>query len=1032
MKPKYNRLRSIGLPAFIIVPAMTFAFGGVINPDADGDITVTSANDGANTALASGGADPAPVVVVQQDAVLTGDAVIQTAISVTAPNYTIFNDGFLSGDLEGISVDMLSASGLTIDNSFGATITGLNDAIYLDGDGGVIFNSGSILGQSGGASDGIEGFSFLFVDNEGLISGNSTGILAEDDLDVLNAAGASIAGNLDEGIYALNDAFIDNAGTISSATTDAIVVFDDALIFNTGAITGATNGIFTGTGLDLVNEAGGVITGQGGVGVDAGATATIFNDSGALITGSLGGVRTGTDAQITNDGIVRGNGGDGISVGANGSIFNTGTIEGTTGIVTFDGSFVDSSGIIRSTAIGGNAFSGGFGDDTLFLSQGSLIEGNILGAGGNNNLTLSGGRTSPTSATNDIRGSVTNFNTITKEGPGLALIGTVDDVFSGLSITADTIQIDSGALYFNSNIAGATGPKAVINANGSAVGGTGMWDADLNVITGGFSAGAIPINLDSNPENSVGAVAIFGDVVHSPGSFIRMDIVPDTTINDGINSDIIEQIGVGNTYDVTGANLRIASTDANRVITPGTYIIVDSDEQIIGFNNFGTVGVQFNDNVPDTGQFLAGGSGSNYMDSVFTNFFVKPDLADGNTDLMMDVNYAFATLPGLTSTESALGGALDTLALRAGTGTLGLEEQDLISALALSDLGLVQDSLAGLSPESSVALMMGVVNSNYRIHRMVQDHLAQVRNNSGTMTMSTSQPVAMDGGKGGMTYSQPEPQSFMSRGTFWGSVSYDDVDYEDGRSGNDFDGDTGAITAGFDYRVSPMFVIGGLLDGSRSDFDSRGGSSEIDSFRAGVYGTYGEAMGLYSDFYVGYGSHELEENRFGGGIAGLAGLRNSSPDADSLQAMLTVGYAMGSQQVKHGPFIGLEYQDVDVDSYNQMSGPFNVGVDDFSIDSLRGLIGYRVNASFGALRPYASVAYAHEFEDDANFATARFAGVPFQVNGPQLESSVIVTAGTGYAFNANLMMNVGYRGDISLDDSGITSHGATLGLSYSF
>lgn len=243
----------------------------------------------------------------------------------------------------------------------------------------------------------------------------------------------------------------------------------------------------------------------------------------------------------------------------------------------------------------------------------------------------------------------------------------------------------------------------------------------------------------------------------------------------------------------------------NRVITPGTYTIVDSAEPIVGFNSLGTVGVQFNANTPDTGQFLAAGSGPDYRNSVFTNFFATPELANANTNLVMDVDYAFASLPGLTPSESALGAALDTLALRAGTGTLGLAEQDLISALALSDLGSVQASLAGLSPESSVALVASVINSNYR-----------------------------------------------------------------------------------------------------------------------------------------------------------------------------------------------------------------------------------VNAELDAFRPYASVAYAHEFKDDANFATARFGGVPFQVSAPQLGSSVIVTAGTGYAFTQNLMMNIGYRGDISLEDSGITSHGATLGLSYSF
>lgn len=872
MKTKFNRLRFIGLPALMIVPAMSTALGAVINTDATGNRTVTTADNGANTILAAGGTDTTPTVSVQPNVVLTGDAVVQNAIRVTAPNYTISNDGSLSGNLQGIFADPLTASGLSINNNAGATISGLSD-----------------------------------------------------------------------------------------------------------------------------------------------------------------GIAAGTNALITNNGEIRGINGTGISTGIGGTLTNTGTIEGTTGITATNGSSIRSSGTIRSTAVGGNAFTGGIGNDTLFLDQGSLVQGNIIGGLGVNSLTLTDGRTTPTIGSNDIRGSVAGFSTITKEGTGLALIGTIADAGTVLDVTADAIQINSGALYFNSDIAGATVPSAVINANGAAVGGTGLWLAGLNVITGGFSAGAIPINLDSNPQNSVGTVTIAGDVSHSPGSFIRMDMIPDTAISNGINSDLIIQAGAGNTYDVSGANLRVSSTDVNRLITPGTYTIVNSTEAIVGFGSFGAAGVQFNANIPDNGQFLAAGTGADYRDSVFTNFFLTPQLADANTNLVMLVDYGFATLPGLTPTESALGGALDTLALRAGTGTLGLAEQDLISALALSDLGSVQASLAGLSPESSVAMVTGTINGNYRIHRMVQDHLAFVRD-AGTVTVSTPGAPVSDGAKGGLAYSHPQQeQSFTSRGNFWGSVSYDDMDYEDDLSNNELDGETGALTAGFDYRVSPMFVIGGLLDGSRSDFDSRGGgSSEIDSLRAGIYGTFGDAMGLYSDFYAGYGKHDLDEQRFGGGIAGLAGTRSNTPDADSLQAMLTLGYTMGSDQVKHGPFAGLEYQSADVDDYSQASGPFDVAVDGYSIESMRGLIGYRVNAAMDAFRPYASAAYAHEFEDDANFTTARFGGVPFRASAPQLESSVIVTAGTGYAFTPTLMMTIGYRGDISLDDSGITSHGATLGLSCSF
>ena len=139
---------------------------------------------------------------------------------------------------------------------------------------------------------------------------------------------------------------------------------------------------------------------------------------------------------------------------------------------------------------------------------------------------------------------------------------------------------------------------------------------------------------------------------------------------------------------------------------------------------------------------------------------------------------------------------------------------------------------------------------------------------------------------------------------------------------------------------------------------------------------------------------------------------------------------MGDGRLKHGPCGGLEYQSVDGDGYNQ-GGQLPIQVDGFDVDSLRALFGYRVNANLGMFRPYASAVYAHEFEDGNNSTTATFLGNSFKVSGAEQGSAILIGIGTGISLTDTLTLDVGYRGDIAVED-GLTSHGASLGLNYSF
>ena len=193
----------------------------------------------------------------------------------------------------------------------------------------------------------------------------------------------------------------------------------------------------------------------------------------------------------------------------------------------------------------------------------------------------------------------------------------------------------------------------------------------------GISAGATPIDIDDGvePLDSIGTLDITGDVTHTAGSFIRFDVAPQTALTNIDSSDLINQFGVGNVYDVNGAAIRISPTDINLAINNGTYTIVDSDEAIANFNPLAAVGVQFNDNVDDDGPFFANQTGSNNLNPVLVSEFTELGLADSGTNLVVTIEHNFSDLDGLTSNESSLGEAIDQ-----SIGSTNDDVQDFIAA----------------------------------------------------------------------------------------------------------------------------------------------------------------------------------------------------------------------------------------------------------------------------------------------------------------------------------------------------------------
>jgi uncharacterized protein YhjY with autotransporter beta-barrel domain len=1012
------------------------------------------------------------------------------------------NDGSIAGSVDGVdaldsavivnsstgSISGSSGDGVLVDNLLSLT----NSGTIAGGDDGVdALNSATIVnnatGVISGSDEGIDAVDSLNLTNSGSITGGDDGVEAGDSATVLNQLGGTITGTGDDGLDVDDFLSLTNNGTITGAGDDGVDAGDSASIVNNNLIVGSvSNGIeaedflsltnngtisgnvdgvdadfaasitnnssITGTTSDgveaddsliLTNNA--TITGSGDDGVEAGDDAIIVNNLGATITGSGGeGVAAGDDLDLTNSGTITGFD-DGVEAGESSVVTNNfgAVITGTNGDgVDFDGaigSVLNNSGTINGAD---GALDGSSGDDVFNLNNGSVINGDVFGWGGSDTINFNGGLTSafgfPDTTENIIHGDVFDVEFINKTGSGFAVIGDGGLDYDGNTITdplvtveADLVTVTSGGLIINGNVIGTDGVStSTINvAAGAELDGTGTWTANVNLAdTSIFSAGATAISLTSQggpitPEDAIGSLTILGTVTDAVA--FRWDVAPQTPINNGVNSDLV----TANTYVINSMDLHISPTNLDETITNGVYTIIATNNPV-DITGIEEVGVQFNSNIQD----LVGFEGSeifNNLDDLNTNtvlgsFFATVSTSGDGTDVLLEIQHDFEGLPGLTATQSAIGAVFDVE-----SNNPDPDIQDFLAALDYSSLEEVQAVLQALDPSAQLGMVASIVNSNYRVNRMVQNHLFDLRVCEEPMMIA---PSGAKDAKGVVAPQESVAAAPSHRYGVWGSLSYDWQDLEGSDEVSDFDGNVGAFTAGFDWRVNPTLAFGILLDGSTADLDHDSGDTDIDSLRVAVYGTWGACTGWYSDFLLGYGKHDLDTDR-----DTIFGSVDSSSDADSLQALWTVGYTFASGNLKHGPFGGFEYQRVDADGFEEDGDilvDVPVSVDDYEVDSLRALIGYRVNTTYGKFRPYASIAYAHEFGDDEISADASlggiFGGTSFTVTGPDLTSAILLSAGTGFSINESLTLDVGYRGEISVGDDGIDSHGGSIGLNWTF
>ena len=264
---------------------------------------------------------------------------------------------------------------------------------------------------------------------------------------------------------------VTNAGTITQTAAfggDVVALLSGGTVTNLqGGVISAQNGsnavsVGQGNTRTVINSGTIANTGTGfatGVLVQGGAR-TVINNATGRISGTFNGVFSSSDAPLilTNKGLIESTGLDAsaraVEADAGGTVVNTGIIRSASsdGLYLGDASTVTNSGTISGSALAINFANSA--TNTLTLDTGSVLNGNVQGGGGINNLTLIG------TGTESIA-KFLNFQTLSMQGAAWTLTG------NGTFSTSATIQ--SGTLLVNGQL---TSPVVMVQSGGT-LGGIG-------------------------------------------------------------------------------------------------------------------------------------------------------------------------------------------------------------------------------------------------------------------------------------------------------------------------------------------------------------------------------------------------------------------------------------------------------------------------------------------------------------------------------------------------------------------------------
>ena len=280
-------------------------------------------------------------------------------------------------------------------------------------------------------------------------------------------------------------------------------------------------------------------------------------------------------------------------------------------------------------------------------------------------------------------------------------------------------------------------------------------------------------------------------------------------------------------------------------------------------------------------------------------------------------------------------------------------------------------------------------------------------------------------------------------------------------AGRGFDGDSSALEVGVDYRLSERSVIGAIAGVERAEYDfdaenpgvnfvpaSNAGSVESDDLYLTLFGSWSLGKSGFAEMSAGFEQHDGSYRRnpvFQESTRTLT-QTNVRVDGDAERTVqwlsANAGFDVSRDAFSFGPYAGLTMTHSEIESYTERDrseSGLNMRFASADSDSLLGHAGVRASYVFstggGVVVPQARVEYQHEFEDDPQSITSRFAldasGTQYALVGGSLDQDFIVA---GFSLSAILPNGWICFADYSvlLENDEFDRERATLGLRIEF
>lgn len=891
----------------------------------------------------------------------------------------------------GVNLDTFSgstanvASGVVVTNT-GTLISTSYPGIYASAQSWILSNAGTITSATS-PGPAIRFTAGGTINNSGSISSTTShAIILSNGGTVNNLATGTISGTGSSSSFAINASgsptTVDNAGTINGQ----VFITAGGTVTNqsSGTISVAVNNsvavtVLGGTTRSVTNYGSIQSTGGGtSTGVEIGSgtgTGLLNNVSSGSIFGTFNGVYTGASVvlDLTNNGTIQANTGSAVEARGGGTITNTGIIEnkGLGAAAESNGIYIHNAvtaEIINSGTITGgvNAINftraGGIGaTHTVRLRTGSVLNGNVVGGTGTDNLILEG------TGTENIT-KFSNFETLTMNG--------VDWTLSGTGTFSTTTTVQSGTLQVNGQL---TSPAVGIQS-GATLTGSGTVVGDVT------NAGNV--RVDS------GTLTFNGNYIHQTGAFFIVGVTP------SING-LLAITGAGHTATINGGTVSVLAGVGSYALNTQYTILTTTGGR--------------------SGTFSSVTSNFAFLDPSLTydtnNVYLtltrnSIDFASiGITPNQISAGGGLAAL-GMSNPIVSAALMLSPDQARAAFDSVSGEIHPSLHSLMIDESQLVRDAILGRQRQDNdqTGTSRAIAWASEDIDDTVTSSYARKARKAkgGPKWPIKAAPPAV----------APVYGAWVQGYGNWTRLN------GDGNAAT-LRSSTGGAIGGFDVTLNHNWRFGFAAGGGRTDarVDARLSSGTIDTFHLAAYGG-GNIGDILFRTGAAYSHHDVSTSRTIT-FPGFADNAAAKYDAHTSQIFGEAAYRLNPGLVRSEAFANIAHVRVHSDSFSETGGPAALNVAAADTSTTFTTLGLRAQAPLPAFGSWAvtargSLGWQHAFDTVPPVSWMAFAAstAPFAVAGvPIATDAALIEAGIDALVRSNTRLSLMYTARLAADAS---------------